>query len=74
VFNTVILIGKTSDDVIAVLDVPTASNESGDDLQFTATPGDSLVYRFDNGTYGWQFSVMLDATGKVREVERRWIK
>jgi hypothetical protein len=73
VFNTVELVGKTRDDVVAQLGDPKTSSDSIYNFPFWRAPKGSLVYRFDCGAYGWQFNVVLGADGRVREVERHWI-
>lgn len=73
VFNTVELVGKTREEVIELLGNPRSSSDSTYNFPFWPAPKGSLVYRFDSGSYGWQFSVAFGEDGKVREVERRWI-
>jgi len=73
VFNTVQLVGKTREEVMALLGDPKASNDSIYNFPFWPAPKGSLVYRFDCRFYGWQFNVALDANSKVRAVERHWI-
>jgi len=73
VFSTVELVGKSRDDVVAVLGDPKASSDSIYNFPFWPAPKGSLVYRFDTGAYGWQFNVVLRDDGKVREVQRHWI-
>jgi len=74
VFNTVELLGKTAEDVVALLGDPKVLSDSIYNFPFWPPPkGKSLVYRFDSGAYGWQFNLVLDEDGRVREVERHWI-
>ena len=73
VFNTVELVGKTREDVIALLGDPKSSSDSIYNFPFWPAPKDSLVYRFDSGAYGWQFNVLFGEGGKVGRVERHWI-
>jgi hypothetical protein len=73
VFNTVELVGKTREEVVALLGDPKTSNDSIYNFPFWPAPKGSLVYRFDSGAYGWQFNVAFGEDGKVREVERHWI-
>jgi hypothetical protein len=73
VFNTVELVGKTPEEVVALLGDPKSSNDSIYNFPFWPAPEGSLVYRFDSGAYGWQFNVAFGEDSKVREVERHWI-
>lgn len=73
VFNTVELVGKTREEVISLLGDPKSSSDSIYNFPFWPAPKSALVYRFDSGAYGWQFNVLFDDEGKVREVERQWI-
>jgi hypothetical protein len=73
VFNTVDLVGKTREGVVALLGDPKSSSDSIYNFPFWPAPKGSLVYRFDSGAYGWQFNVVFSDDGKVREVERHWI-
>jgi hypothetical protein len=73
VFNTVKLVGKTCEEVVALLGDPRSSSDSIYNFPFWPAPKDSLVYRFDSGAYGWQFNVLFGDDSKVREVERHWI-
>ena len=74
VFNTVDLVGKTPEEVVAVLGDPKASSDSIYNFPFWPPPkGRVLVYRFDSGAYGWQFNLVVGDDGRVREVERHWI-
>ncbi len=73
VFNTVELVGMTRAEVVNLLGDPKTSSESIYNFPFWPAPRGSLVYRFDCGSYGWQFNVVLDEQGKVSKVERLWI-
>ena len=73
VFNTVELVGKTREEVVALLGDPKASNDSVYNFPFWPAPSGSLVYRFDTGAYGWQFNVRFGWWGTVRAVDRLWI-
>src|SRR5262249_542618 len=74
VFKGVGLVGKTRDEVVALLGDPKTSSDSIYNFPFWPPPaGASLVYRFDSGAYGWQFNVLLGGDGRVREVQRHWI-
>jgi hypothetical protein len=73
VFNAAELKGKSSDDVVALLGDPKSSSDSIYNFPFWPAPEGALVYRFDSGSYGWQFNVAFGDDGRVREVERHWI-
>ena len=73
VFNTVELVGKTREDVVTLLGDPKSSNDSIYNFPFWPAPKGCLVYRFDCGSYGWQFNVVLASDGKVTEIQRAWI-
>ena len=73
VFNTVHMVGKTREEVVAQLGDPRASNDSVYNFPFWPAPRGSLVYRFDTGAYGWQFNVVFGLRGRVSEVQRHWI-
>lgn len=74
VFNTLELRGKTRSGVIALLGHPKHSSRSRYNFPFYPAPKEALVYRFDTGAGGWQFNVLFDHQGKVREVERHGIE
>lgn len=75
VFNTVKLVGKNGAEVQALLGSPTKSNDSvyrGG--QFWPLKDRGMVYRFDNGFYGWQVNVYCRGDNDpVTEVEKLWI-
>ena len=73
VFNTVNLDGKTREEVVALLGDPKTSNDSIYNFPFWPAPRGSMVYRFDCGSYGWQFNVIFGLRGCVTEVRRHWI-
>jgi hypothetical protein len=74
VFNTVELVGKTPEEVIALLGDPKTSSDSIYNFPFWPPPeGRSLIYRFDSGSYGWQFNVRFGEDDRVCEVQRHWI-
>jgi hypothetical protein len=73
-FNSVELFGKKRAEVITLLGDPKTANDSIYNFPFWPAPQGSLVYRFDGGSYGWQFNVVFDADGKVCEVERHGIE
>jgi hypothetical protein len=72
VFATVRLEGKTADEVARLLGVR-ARPKYGYNFPFYPTDKKAKVYRFDCGSFGWQFDVIFDAEGKVSEVERKGI-
>jgi len=73
VFNTVKLVGKSREEVVALLGDPKSSNNSVYNFPFWPIRRGALVYRFDCGSYGWQFNVLFDGSGKAKEVQRAWI-
>ena len=73
VFETVELVGKTTNEVFATIGHNKTSNDSGYNFPFWPTEKYTLIYRFDCGYFGWQFNLKLDASGRVTEVERKWI-
>lgn len=73
VFATVDLVGKTTNEVFATIGHNKTSNDSGYNFPFWPVETGALVYRFDCGHFGWQFNLKLDASGTVKEVERKWI-
>lgn len=73
VFNSISLNGKTSDEVIELLGDPKSSNNSIYNFPFWPAPPGGMVYRFDSGSYGWQFNVSRGGNHKVVSVERIWI-
>ena len=73
VFATVRLEGKTADEVASAL----AARERpryGYNFPFWPTEKEVVVYRFDCGSFGWQFDVQFDVRGLVTSVERKWIQ
>jgi hypothetical protein len=73
VFNAVDLVGLTKEAVAARLGDPRTSGDSIHTFPFWSVEGGVVVYRFDTGSYGWQFNLRFDDDGKVRDVERLWI-
>jgi hypothetical protein len=73
VFNTVNLVGLTDEEVVARIGHPRNSSDSIYNFPFYPGPPGGMVYRFDTGSYGWQFNLHLDEKGKVSKVERLWI-
>lgn len=75
VFNTVSLVGKTGAETKALL----GSNLRSSRSIYAAAPfwplrERGLVYRFDCGSFGWQFNVYCKGDdAPVTEVERLWI-
>ena len=74
VFNTVPLVGETRDEVLVRIGEPKSQSDSVYNFPFYPRSDGALVYRFDTGSYGWQFNVLFGEDGKVREVERLWIE
>ncbi|HVW00249.1 MAG TPA: hypothetical protein VHB77_07915 [Planctomycetaceae bacterium] len=73
VFNTVTLVGEPREEVLVRIGEPKSQSDSIYNFPFYPQPAGTLVYRFDTGSYGWQFNVVFGEDGKVREVERLWI-
>lgn len=75
VFNTVQLVGKTGAEVKALLGSPIHSNDSVyRGAAFHEIKARAMIYRFDNGNYGWQINVYCQADDQpVTEVEKLWI-
>jgi hypothetical protein len=73
VFETAQLVGKSTNEVFALLGHNTKSNDSGYNFPFFPVASSTIVYRFDCGSFGWQFNLMLDSDGAVVNAERRWI-
>jgi hypothetical protein len=73
VFATIELRGKTAAEV---------ANELGErprpgygyDFPFYPTEKGIMVFRFDCGSFGWQFNLVFDAEGRVQSVERHGIE
>jgi hypothetical protein len=74
VFGRKNLIGMTQSELIAEIGSPTESNQSIYNFPFYPAPEGALVYRFDTGAYGWQFNVLFDGEGRVREIEHHGIE
>jgi hypothetical protein len=74
VFNTVPLVGLTAEEVIAQLGDPRRSSDSVYNFPFYPAPPGVMVYRFDTGSWGWQFNLHFDVLGKVQKVERLGIE
>lgn len=74
VFNSVELVGRTREEVIALLGDPQTRRPGGRyNFPFHPAGGGDLVYRFDTGNYGWQFNVQFGWNGRCSGVEREWI-
>jgi len=75
VFNSVDLVGKTGAEVKALIGSPTKSNESVyRGAVFWPIESRALIYRFDNGNYGWQINVYCEGDDRlVTKVEKLWI-
>jgi hypothetical protein len=63
VFNTIDIIGKTSQEVVTILGDPQQSSPSVYNFPFYPTPEAAIVYRFENGCYGCQFNIIFDRKG-----------
>ena len=74
VFAGVDLVGKTREEIYQVVGNPKSSNDSIYNFPFYPVQRGVLVYRFDTGSYGWQFNVMFDADGRVKAVEKLGIE
>jgi hypothetical protein len=74
VFNTVNLSGMTREEVIKTLGDPAKASNSIYNFPFYPVRKGNLVYRFDNGSSGWQFDIEFDEAGKVRNVTRLGIE
>lgn len=72
VFNSVDLIGKSTQEVIDLFGDPRTSNNSMYNFSFWPSPESGLVYRFDSAAYGWQFNVVTKED-IVISVDRKWI-
>ncbi|MCP4347820.1 MAG: hypothetical protein GY795_20145 [Desulfobacterales bacterium] len=59
VFNSLELIGLSEQEVIKEIGDPKTSSDSIYNFPFWQVPGNSIVYRFDTGSYGWQFNLIL---------------
>ncbi len=73
VFSSVILVGKTRDEISALLGDPRRSNNSQYNFPFWPAPDGAMVYRFDCGSYGWQFNILFDRHAQAKKIERKWI-
>jgi len=76
VFNTVELVGKSGAEVKALLGSPTKSNDSAyRGAAFWPIESRAMIYRFDNGNYGWQVNVYCEGDDQlVTKVEKLWIE
>ncbi len=73
VFNTAELIGKTPHEAAKILGDPRTSSDSMYNFPFFPPGEKAVVYRFDCGSYGWQFNLLLGDDGKFESVKRIWI-
>jgi len=73
VFNSVQLTGLTVEQVIARLGDPKRRSNSAYNCPFWPATDAALIYRFDTGSSGWQFDILVDSQRKVVKVRRRWI-
>jgi hypothetical protein len=69
VFGTVQLVGLTQNEVIALLGDPRTTGIRMHSTPWYGAGLRDLVYRFDNGAYGWQFNIKFDWKGKVCRVQ-----
>lgn len=71
VFNTVDLVGKDRNQILAVIGSARTRRPNGYyNAPFFPTDKSDMVYRFDNGSYGWQFNVKMNTNGFCTKVER----
>lgn len=73
-FDSVNLVGKTKREVIEIAGDPGSSNRSIYNFPFYPTSEGVCVYRFDTGSYGWQFNVVFDSSDRVNRVEKLGIE
>ncbi|HKA08584.1 MAG TPA: hypothetical protein VKD71_15100 [Gemmataceae bacterium] len=73
VFNTLQLVGKSREEVVAMLGDPKLSSDSIYNFPFWPPPKGALVYHFDSGAYGWQFNLLFAKDGRVQQVQRLWV-
>jgi hypothetical protein len=75
VFNTVELRGMTGAEVKALLGSPIHSSDSVyRGAEFWSIEQRGMIFRFDNGNYGWQVVVYCKGDDKpVTEVQKLWI-
>jgi|GEM_PF-6501178 len=69
VFHTVELIGRTWNEVVAVLGDPRTTGTRQHSTPWHPAGWCDLVYRFDNGAWGAQYNVKFDWRGRVRRVQ-----
>jgi hypothetical protein len=74
VFNTVNLVGLTRQEVISRISDPETSSDRIYNFPFYPADPAAMVYRFDTGSYGWQFNIYFDDDGRVRRVQRLGIE
>ncbi|MEO6846571.1 MAG: hypothetical protein ABI443_04190 [Chthoniobacterales bacterium] len=73
VFMAIPLTGMSREDVISLLGDPVTSSDSNFNVPFYRPPKKGMVYRFDTGTGGWQFDLILDKKNHVTNVITRGI-
>jgi len=73
VFATVDLIGKTTNEVFELVGHNTKSSDSVYNRGFYPTETNQIAYCFECGNFGWQFTLTVDASGRVTDVEKAWI-
>ncbi|MBK1884843.1 hypothetical protein JIN85_20705 [Luteolibacter pohnpeiensis] len=69
VFSSISLTGLTRVQVISLLGDPEKASDSLYNFPFYPAPKGELVYRFDTGSYGWQFNISFDQRGRVIKVK-----
>jgi hypothetical protein len=73
VFNSIELYGKSRDEIVDYFVNKISPSYS---YNFPFSPketNNSIVLRFDNGFYGWQFEIQFDDSHRCIDVKRRWI-
>jgi hypothetical protein len=73
VFNTVKLVGMDRDEVFKQIGNHSHRPKGIYNFPFLPRDRDEIVYRFDNGRYGWQFNVKFDEKRTCTGVTRLWI-
>jgi hypothetical protein len=74
VFATVDVIEKNTNEVFALLGHNTKSSDSYYNRRFFPVTSNQAAYCFENGNFGWQFTLSLDGSGRVTAVQRKWIR
>jgi hypothetical protein len=71
VFSTVDLVGCNKKEIEQRLHARARPNYKYSRAFFPED--DAVVYRFDCGKFGWQFSVLFDQSGTAVAIKRQWI-